>query len=1743
MVKKADSLGTPIYQASVEVMESGKPFKSIKTYFDGTFKFTPNKEQSYIVKISYDGYKDTTYMFTTNGKGVPSAQNVNVRLKKDGMRLMGVIKGSDENFPIKEATIILRNVMTRKEERQTTGIDGRFNFKLDYETNYKVSIDKRSVGILNRYKDTSFYVATIGFNLPLDYKIDIILDPLFAAVTTPREGYDPTKANNANIKPVIEVKPSTGNNTTTTAEEKQPFVIEDRKLKTAQDANNKLTQELEKAKKEIEEFKKKEAEQKKLGNGALSKGKSRGGPDPEVVVITDEPVNKKATDDTALLAIIRQKEAAEKRALEIEAQIAKQKAEEQKKLEELTKANEAALAKAREDSILRVRIEQERIAREDSLSREIAAARAKAVQDSIARVQTEIATREKMRQDSIAQAQAAQIKLDLEKAVRKAYQDSVNQVLAVTRARATQDSLARVKAERDKAAHEEILRKAYQDSVSKVITATRARFIKDSVTRVQKEQERIAVVLAAKRAYEDSMTRVIAAVKNKMVQDSVAKVKADLEAKEKARQEAALREKREKEKLEKVLADKKAYQDSVDNVLAFNRKKFVEDSVAKAKADQEFRDKTKQEAQLREKQEQERMAKLLAEKKAYEDSVRNVLSSTRAQYIQDSLALVKAGRDAKEKAKQEAAIRVKEEQERQARQQAARKAFEDSLAREVAAVKARFAQDSILKAKAALAAREQARQDSVYRVKREQERIAKDLAAKRAYEDSINQIVASVREKFVRDSIAKEKAAQALRDKARQDSIALAKAAQERIERELIARRAYQDSISKVIAAVQEKFTRDSIAKEKAAQALRDKAKQDSIAQAKEAQQRVERERMAQQAYADSVRKVVAAVREKFVRDSIAKEKAALAIKEKAVQDSIALVKAAQERIARELRAKQAYEDSVKKVVALVHEKFVRDSIAKEKAALAIKEKARQDSIALVLAAQERITKELRAKQAYEDSVKKVVAQVHEKFVRDSIAREAAAQAIKEKARQDSIALALATQQRIEQEKAARRAYEDSVNKVMAAMHQKFAQDSINKAKADEERASRELALRKAFEDITTLRAKLTADSLIKVKAEAMAVEKNRQDSLLKVREAEAQLAKELAAKQAYVDSVNKAVAEARARYVQDSIAEVKANMAALEKARKDSIAQAKAEQERLAREEAVRKATEDSIAKVNAEARARYVKDSIELVKAAMLAEKAARDKARQDSILAAKAEQQRLAQQAAMRKAQQDSIAKANAEARVQFVKDSVAQANAAAKAEKAAREKAKQDMLIAEQERIARETAMKKAEQDSINKAKAVRAQYVKDSMALVTAAMEAEKTARDKARQDSLLAVKAEQQRLAQEAAIKKAEQDSINKANAAARAQFVKDSVEQARAQLAAEQAARDKAKQDSLLAVKAEQQRLAQEAAIKKAELDSINKANAAARAQFVKDSAEQARAQQAAEQAVRDKAKQDSLAAIKANLDRLANDVAARRVYVDSVNRAAAMAKAQAYEDSLARERAKVYAREKVKQDSLNAINEQLERIGNDYAARRAFVDSINRMAAMARAQAYEDSIARAKAKAQQQRLTKELSQQQLRESGEREKRERDELLNFGTNSQPQQSTPVQQNVVTEIAHDYTVSSETVQPDYSKMPAILFNKNTAIISEGSKAALKVLAQTLMKNPMVAVNIYAFASADEANTREVSLQRSDAVLRYLITNGASVGQIKSFYNGTTPSRNGCDNPNCPEGLLMQNRAVAYQLVQ
>lgn len=206
IVKKSDSAATAIYQAVIDVKEGEKSLPSVKSYFDGSYKFEIEKSKTYKVHISKQGYSDTTFTITTDKEGKPSAQYVTVRLVKDGMRLMGSVRSLDEKFPIRGATVVLRNVMTREEQRSTTGIDGAYNLRLDYETNYRVSLDKWSTGMMNKYLDTTFYISTVGFSQPVDYRLDIYVNPDEEGTTEPREGYDPSRApENKRLKPSLDL--------------------------------------------------------------------------------------------------------------------------------------------------------------------------------------------------------------------------------------------------------------------------------------------------------------------------------------------------------------------------------------------------------------------------------------------------------------------------------------------------------------------------------------------------------------------------------------------------------------------------------------------------------------------------------------------------------------------------------------------------------------------------------------------------------------------------------------------------------------------------------------------------------------------------------------------------------------------------------------------------------------------------------------------------------------------------------------------------------------------------------------------------------------------------------------------------------------------------------------------------------------------------------------------------------------------------------------------------------------------------------------------------------------------------------------------------------------------------------------------------------------------------------------------------------------------------------------------------
>ena len=204
-ITDADSSNTPLFQADVTQLQEGKVIATYKTYFNGTYRLRVKPNETYQLKMHFGGRQDTTVTIITDKRGTVISGTLSVVLHKDGLRLMGYIIDRDQDIPIQEAGIILRNVMTRKEEKYFTDVNGYYNLRMDFETNYSFKIDKRSPGIINRYQDTSFNISTIGFNQPLDFRLDIKLGPATTTIVQ-RQDYDPhAPPANKNLKPVVQV--------------------------------------------------------------------------------------------------------------------------------------------------------------------------------------------------------------------------------------------------------------------------------------------------------------------------------------------------------------------------------------------------------------------------------------------------------------------------------------------------------------------------------------------------------------------------------------------------------------------------------------------------------------------------------------------------------------------------------------------------------------------------------------------------------------------------------------------------------------------------------------------------------------------------------------------------------------------------------------------------------------------------------------------------------------------------------------------------------------------------------------------------------------------------------------------------------------------------------------------------------------------------------------------------------------------------------------------------------------------------------------------------------------------------------------------------------------------------------------------------------------------------------------------------------------------------------------------------
>ena len=648
-----DSVHSPLFMAEVTQMQDGKTIATYKTYFDGTFRIKVKPNQSYDLKVSFPGRSDTIVTISVDKHGTLYTGTLFISLRKDGLRLTGFILDQVQDIPIKDACIILRNVMTRKEDRYTTDVNGSYNLKMDYETNYTLRIDKMSPGILNKYEDTSFNISTIGFNKPLDFRLDIKLGPTNGYIA-PRPEYDPhAKHVNRNLKPSLVVLGS-----------------KDSVQKRIQDSivlslNIQLTRK-DSAIASID----------KQIHAAISKTNN----EPKVALRYMDADEKKKQDEEA--ARMAQEVEARKREL-AEEQKKKdlEKAEADLKTKQLAeKELQAKLDKELQDAETRKKQQQAQTAANQL--KEINAAKAATTQDSLLKValakNKEIMARRKHVADSLAQAQNQKIQVnnDATPTANKPTEKNV----ATTQIAKTDIQKNETKSDKEiqdslvknaEAINRETMlkRKHVLDSLiniesQKVQIKTENRgsdrdaHIKDSIKVVQARQAELQKRLKAERvqAEQDSLLRVAEAKNKEMmahrkhVADSLALIESqrlqaisDAKKLEREKQEYELNEKQARERIQDSIAKQQAE-------AAENQK--IARELAKAKEDQALDSaahKAEQEAAVRKAQLEKDLA---AMKKAREEAEAKVLAEKREKETNDKAAKKESKRLAKELAEQ-----------------------------------------------------------------------------------------------------------------------------------------------------------------------------------------------------------------------------------------------------------------------------------------------------------------------------------------------------------------------------------------------------------------------------------------------------------------------------------------------------------------------------------------------------------------------------------------------------------------------------------------------------------------------------------------------------------------------------------------------------------------------------------------------------------------------------------------------------------------------------------------------------------------------------------------------------------------------------------------------------------------------------------------------------------------------------------------------------------------------------------
>ena len=608
-----DTLRTPLFLAEITQLQGEQVVATCKTYFDGTFRIKVKPSQSYKVKVSYPGRTDTTVSIVVDKRGTLTSGSLFISLRKDGLRLMGFILDKEQDIPLKEVSITLKNVMTRREEKYFTDINGYYNLKMDYETNYTLKIDKLSPGIMNKYQDTSFNISTIGFNKPVDFKLDIKLGPTNGYIA-PRPDYDPrAKARNRNLKPILQVL---GTRDSVKRREQDSIVnvlalkmnVKDSVIASLDKRISQINKEKENAKVALrtDESPKKETKPIKPEITAADQKKK----DEDEKMMQMETARRKQQLEKSE-ADLKVKQAAEK---EAQAKIDKQNQEAEAKLKE-----QEAQAKARAD-----KEEQEKAtAEKERLARE-------------AKRQEEQAARDIKERDEMIKAAKA-----LE----------ASRELAESRRKKTVDSLARINKEQAKAKSEQLEKERQQKEQAE--NAEIQRKLKEAKDRKQAEQEQQAKL--EKEEQSKKLAELAALKKAREEKEQAESLRASIEAKKKkedAQRELEAMKKAREEAEAKLLAEKR------DAEAKERMSKKEAKRVAKELEDQAMHQKEAQEVARRSAEQQKRIAarqaaaeaeqRELEAKKALEEQEKNRLAEQMQKVRKDEQVRVLRDQDAKQ---------------------------------------------------------------------------------------------------------------------------------------------------------------------------------------------------------------------------------------------------------------------------------------------------------------------------------------------------------------------------------------------------------------------------------------------------------------------------------------------------------------------------------------------------------------------------------------------------------------------------------------------------------------------------------------------------------------------------------------------------------------------------------------------------------------------------------------------------------------------------------------------------------------------------------------------------------------------------------------------------------------------------------------------------------------------------------------------------------------------------------------